>query len=85
MGFYGMTYNIRPLGGMLTGALASISFIGGVPVAIAIGGIAVAAFALGPGMANRTLRNLDALLSQRLEETSPTPQGQPVARPVDGG
>lgn len=85
MGFYGMTYNIRPLGGMLTGALASISFIGGVPVAIAIGGMAVAAFAVGPGMANRTLRNLDALLSQRLEETSPIPQGQPVARPVDGG
>ena len=82
MGFYGMTYNIRPMGGMLTGALASISFIG-VPIAIAIGGAAVAAFAIGPGMANRTLRNLDALLSQRPEETSPTPQGQAAAPSAD--
>ena len=75
MGFYGMTYNIRPLGGMQTAALASISFIG-VPLAIAIGGLAVAAFAIGPGLANRTLRNLDALLSQPPEESSPTGQGQ---------
>ncbi|MCH7714486.1 MAG: MFS transporter, partial [Chloroflexi bacterium] len=76
MGFYGMTYNIRPLGGMLTGAMASVSFIG-VPIAIAIGGVAVAAFAFGPGMANRTLRNLDALLSPRPEEARPATQGQP--------
>ena len=76
MGFYGMTYNIRPLGGMLTGGLASISFIG-VPIAIAMGGAAVAAFALGPGMANRTLRNLDALLSQPQVETSTAAQGRP--------
>ena len=79
MGFYGMTYNIRPLGGMLTGAAGAVSFIG-VPIAIAAGGLAVAAFALGPGMANRTLRNLDALLSQPSEETSPAGEGRPVVQ-----
>lgn len=78
MGFYGMTYNIRPLGGMQTGALASISFIG-VPLAIAIGGLAVAAFAIGPGLANRTLRNLDAMLAQPPEESSPSAQSQPAS------
>ena len=82
MGFYGMTYNIRPLGGMQTGALASISFIG-VPIAVAIGGLAVAAFAIGPGMANRTLRNLDALLTQSPEETSPSEQIHPASPPAD--
>ena len=61
MGFYGMTWSIMPLGGMQAGALAN--FIGA-PFAIAIGGLAVAAFALGPGLLNRQVRNLGALLRQ---------------------
>ncbi len=61
MGFYGMSYNIMPLGGMLAGALADLITA---PVAIAIGGLAVAGFALGPAMMNRQSRNLGALLRQ---------------------
>jgi MFS family permease len=61
MGFYGMSYNIMPLGGMLAGALADLITA---PVAIAVGGLAVAAFALGPAMMNRQSRNLGALLRQ---------------------
>jgi MFS family permease len=61
MGFYGMTYNIMPLGGMLVGALAGLITA---PSAIAIGGLAVAAFAVGPAMMNREVRNLGARLRQ---------------------
>jgi len=63
MGFYGMTYNIRPLGGMQAGALASIGFLGA-PFAVAIGGIAVIIFAVGAAIFNRNVRNLDTLLSE---------------------
>jgi len=63
IGFAGMTYNIRSLGWMQAGALASICFLGG-PFAVAIGGIAVAICALGPAMFNRNVRNLDTLLSE---------------------
>ena len=59
MGFYGMTYNIRPLGGMQAGALAAVI---GAPFALAVGAFAVTLFALGPGLASRQLRNLDRLL-----------------------
>src|SRR5919109_3337090 len=61
MGFYGMTYNIMPLGGMLTGALASLITA---PFAIAVGGLAVAAFAIGPALMNGEVRNLGILLGQ---------------------
>jgi MFS family permease len=61
MGFYGMTYNLTPLGGMLAGALAGLI---STPVAIAVGGLAVAAFALGPGMMNPQVRRLGTLLRQ---------------------
>ena len=61
MGFYGMTHNIMPLGGMLTSALAGLITV---PFAIAVGGLAVAAFALGPAMTNSTVRNLGTLLGQ---------------------
>ena len=37
MGFYGMTYNLRPLGGVQASALASIGILGA-PFALAIGG-----------------------------------------------
>ena len=59
MGFYGMTWSIMPLGGMQAGAIGSAL---GVPVAIAIGGLAVSAFALGPALVNRSIRNLGSLL-----------------------
>jgi MFS family permease len=61
MGFYGMTYNITPVGGMLAGALAD--FITA-PLAIAVGGLAVAAFAIGPAMMNGEIRHLGTLLRQ---------------------
>jgi MFS family permease len=61
MGFYGMTYNIMPLGGMLVGGLASLI---SAPFAIAIGGLAVAAFAIGPAMLKGEVRNLGARLRQ---------------------
>jgi MFS family permease len=59
MGFYGMTYNIMPLGGMLVGALAKLITA---PFAIAVGGLAVAVFAIGPAMMNREVRNLGTRL-----------------------
>jgi MFS family permease len=61
MGFYGMTHNITPVGGMLASALANLITA---PLAIAAGGLAVAAFALGPAMANNEVRNLSARLGQ---------------------
>jgi len=63
MGFYGMTYNIRPLGGMQAGALANIGAIGA-PFAIAIGGMAVVAFAIGSALVNKKVRNLSTVLHQ---------------------
>jgi MFS family permease len=61
MGFYGMTHNLTPVGGMLAGVLASLITA---PLAIAAGGLAVAAFALGPAMANNEVRNLGTRLGQ---------------------
>ncbi len=61
MGFYGMTWNIMPLGGMYAGALAG--FVG-VPTAIAIGGLLVSAFAMGPALLNSQVRNLGTMLDR---------------------
>jgi hypothetical protein len=61
MGFYGMTYNIMPVGGILASAMAGLITA---PFAIAVGGLAVAAFAIGPAMMNGEIRNLGTLLSQ---------------------
>ncbi|HEJ83971.1 MAG TPA: MFS transporter [Desulfobacteraceae bacterium] len=55
MGFFGMTWNIMPLGGMYAGALAEIT---GAPYAIAIGGVLVTAFALGAAIFNRQVLHL---------------------------
>ena len=57
MGFYGMTYSIMPLGGLQAGALASVSWIGA-PLAVSLGGAAVALFALATGVFNRKIRQL---------------------------
>lgn len=61
MGFYSMTWNIMPLGGMYAGVLAG--FIG-TPYAIAIGGMFVTVFAIGPALLNKQVRNLGTLLTQ---------------------
>jgi MFS family permease len=67
MGFYGMTWSIMPLGGMYVGALAGAFGDGstGVPTAVAIGGVMVALFAVGPVFLNKDVRNLDALIESR--------------------
>jgi MFS family permease len=82
MGFYGMTYSIMPLGGMQAGALAN--FIGA-PFSIAIGGLAVAAFALGPGLLNRQVRNLGALLRQAEQASTSADQGRRLSPSVADG
>ena len=64
MGFFGITWRIYPLSGMQAGVVGSLI---GVPVAIAIGGLIVAAFALGPAIANRRLRNLGTALPETEE------------------
>ena len=69
MGFYGMTWNILPLGGMYAGALAV--FIG-MSYAIAIGGLLVSLFALGPALINNKIRNIGALISDSEESVGQT-------------
>jgi MFS family permease len=64
MGFYGITWNIMPLGGMYAGVLAGLI---GTPMAIAIGGLLVAIFALGPALFNIQVRNLGILLFETEE------------------
>ena len=59
MGFYGMTYNIRPLGGVQASALASIGAVGA-PLALAIGGAAVVVYTVVSAAFKRDLRSLDA-------------------------
>jgi MFS family permease len=70
MGFFGMTWSVMPLGGLQAGALASVMTA---PLAVAVGGLAVAAFAIGPALANRQVRNVGALLRQ--VETATATQG----------
>ena len=79
MGFYGMTWSIMPLGGMQAGALAA--FVG-VPVAVAIGGGLVAAFALGPALVNRQVRNIGAILLQSEREAQTPGPGSQRVRPA---
>ncbi len=67
MGFYGMTWNIMPLGGMFSGLLAGAV---GVAVAVAIGGFAVIVFAV-----------LAALLSPALWRLSVQPRSK--SKPVE--
>ena len=73
MGFVGMTWSIMPLGGMYTGVLAGLT---GVPIAVATGGLAVSAFALGPALINRKVRSLDALLRQTETAAAPVSSAQ---------
>jgi predicted MFS family arabinose efflux permease len=61
MGFFGMTWNILPLGGMQVGILASLITA---PYAVAVGGLAVAAFASGSAALSRQVRSMGFLLHQ---------------------
>ena len=73
MGLHGISWSIMPLGGLLMGAIATGP---GVPWAVAMGGLAVTAFALGPALANRSVRNLGALLDQT-ETSTPASAASP--------
>ncbi len=61
MGFYGMTYNIRPLGGMQAGALASLITT---PLAVAAGGLAVAIFTIASILFSSRVRNLEGTIRE---------------------
>ena len=76
LGFYGMTHNIMPLGGIVAGALANLITA---PLAIAIGGLTVAAFAVGPAMLNGEVRNLGVRLRQLDIDTAP---GRPTQHSI---
>ncbi|MFC1533021.1 MFS transporter [Thermodesulfobacteriota bacterium] len=69
MGFYGMMWNIMPLGGLYAGVLAG--FIG-TSFAVASGGVFVALFALGPALINKQIRNIGVLISKAEETASST-------------
>ena len=58
MGFYGMTFNIRPLGAVQASALASIGVLGA-PFALAIGGAAVVGYTVVSAVVKRDLRAVD--------------------------
>jgi MFS family permease len=65
MGFYGMTWNILPLGGMWTGFLSG--FVG-VATAVALGGFAVIGFAVIAAIAGAGLWQLSVSPSRRAED-----------------
>ncbi len=85
MGFYGMTWSIMPLSGMQAGLVATYlgtPLVGepyGVAIAVAIGGAAVAAFALGPALVNGNVRNLGAMLTRAAERRESPAASQPQA------
>ena len=81
MGFYGMTWSIMPLGGMQAGAMASAV---GVPVAIAIGGLIVSAFALGPALVNGRVRNIGSLLLRTEQSIAAGGPGYQTSTTGDG-
>ena len=63
MGFYSMTYSIMPLGGLYAAAAAGLFGGGseGIPPAVALGGLFVALFAIGPALLNSNVRNVGIL------------------------
>ena len=64
MGFFGMTWSIMPLGGMYAGFLAKYLGGGGngVAYAIAIGGLLIALFAIGPAFYSKDVRSLSKIV-----------------------
>ena len=71
MGFFGMTWSIMPLGGMYAGFLAKYLGDGGdgVAYAIAIGGLVIALFAIGPAFFNRDVRSLSRIVEENTYAT----------------
>ena len=61
MGLHTMSISLIPLGGMQAGGIANVI---GAPFAVAIGGLAVTAFALGPALLNWRMRHLGTLVRQ---------------------
>ena len=85
MGIYGMTYNIRPLGGMQAGALAGLITA---PFSIAVGGLAVAIFAIGSALVSRNVRQMNRLILEAEPVPTPVPTNerptsQPAPSPAD--
>ena len=76
MGFYGMTWSIMPLGGLQASALTSIFTA---PIAIAMGGLAVALFAIGPAAFNSTVRNLSSKITPLSDEPAQAEAPRPAA------
>ena len=66
MGFFGMTWSIMPLGGMYAGSLAK--YLGGgangVAYSIALGGLLIALFAIGPALYNKEVRSLSRIVEE---------------------
>ena len=79
MGFYGMTWSIMPLGGLQAGWLANFAFIGA-PYAVAIGGLAVAAFAIGPALLNPRVRNIGREVARSEEDAARERRDAPTPR-----
>jgi MFS family permease len=61
MGFWGMTWNMLPLGALFAGALAEVITV---PWAVAVGGMAVTVFALGPALLNQRVRSLGRIAEE---------------------
>ena len=81
MGFYGMTWSIMPLGGMQGNWIANYL---GAPIAVMIGGIAVAGFAVGPALLNKQVRNISALVNQ-VEQAVSANRQQPQRQQAGAG
>ena len=76
MGFWGMTWSIMPLGGVQAGGMAQLIQV---PFAVMTGGLAVAAFAIGPALLNSKIRNLGAFLRQAEDSLASGRQNRPAA------
>jgi MFS family permease len=70
MGFWGMTWNLMPLGGTFAGGLSQLT---GVPWAVAIGGFAVVGFALGPALLNPRVRRLGQIVEEMAHDEPAAP------------
>ena len=81
MGFYGMTWSIMPLGGMQGNWIANYL---GAPIAVMIGGFAVAGFAVGPALLNKQVRNISALVNQ-VEQAVSANRQQPHRQQAGAG
>ena len=81
MGFYGMTWSIMPLGGMQGNWIANYL---GAPIAVMIGGFAVAGFAVGPALLNKQVRNISALVNQ-VEQAVSANRQQPQRQQAGAG